>query len=364
MIRLQKILWLLWFAILAGCASPGTETENPMPQPVKDSIDLLRSSRAPEADQMLDVAIVSFDVQAADRESAYVGDWIFQDILEIESLYLPTLLRETLIESNQWGVVRVLPQQDLSMDVTVRSTILSSDGVQLMLRVDAVDSTGRPWLSKDYAYPYKLQETQDPFQSLYNEIANDLLAVRRSLSDSEIKNINRVTDLRHAADLSPDTFADLLETDPNGLTRVTRLLADNDPMLARIERMRVRHNLFIDTLDNYYQELNLSMQPVYDLWRYYSREQILEVENEIRKDANKNRNNSGFTAISNNYFRYKAKKLFEQEWRELAEGFTQELEPQILQLNNQVYSLKGSVEDQYVQWRRILRQFYLQERGL
>lgn len=374
MIRVKTWLVALILILLCSCADvPSSSlTENPDPrvsheavnQPSSVPVQLERAYQSPDSEQILDVAIVIFDIDSSSQNSGYVGEWIFQEILEIERQYLPTVLRSALVSSNQWGVVRVLPQQDLSMDLWVLGTIIRSDGAQLDLNIQAVDSTGRQWMNKLYSRTNSLVNGEDPFQDLYDEVANDLLAFRQTLSQSELKTINRVSDIRHATDLSPDSFSDLLIQDEQGLMKVARLLADNDPMQGRIERMRFRHNVFIDTLDDYYQELNCDMEAVYDLWRHYSREQILEIENEIRKDLGKSRNHGGFTAMTNNYYRYKSKKLFEQEWRELAEGFTRELAPQIMRLNNQVYSLKGSVEDQYVQWRKILKQFYLQERGL
>lgn len=365
--RILKTWVLLLLVLAASCAQ--TVPESSLDDALADhqNVELVRAKSPPASDQLLDVAIKIFEVEGSKRDRSLVGDWVFQEILDIERQYLPTVLRETLVKSNQWGVVRVLPQQDLSMDLMVSATILRSDGVLIELSVQASDSTGRQWLSQNYSAPYVPgldDQQEDPFQQLYDAIANDLLRVRETLSMRELQRINQVTDIRHAADLSPETFSDLLDMDQNGLIRVTRRLAANDPTLGRIERMRFRHNVFVDTLDDYYQELNRDMRPVYDLWRYYSREQILEIENEQRGDAGKDRNSSGFTAISNNYYRYKANKLFEQEWIELAKGFTQELKPQILKLNNQVYSLSGSVEDQYVQWRKILKQFYIQERGL
>jgi len=103
------------------------------------------------------------------------------------------------------------------------------------------------------------------------------------------------------------------------------------------------------------------MQPVYDLWRYYSREQIQEIATESKELAKVS--GRGFAAISNNYYRYTASKMFEQEWVELASSFTSELEPSVIELNNKVYGLSGSVEDQYVQWREVLRAFYRFETG-
>jgi len=358
-------LILIWFI---SCAQ--TPEKHQALEPEKEWIgfqSLNRSPQIPTESRQLDVAISRFGVSQTGGSGLGIGGWIFDEILEIESQYLPTVLRDTLLESNHWGIVRVLPKEDLSMDLQVITTIVQSDGTALEVDVIAVDSTGRVWIDQRYSEEYREQETdryrpqeakdvdhlakyKDPFQNLYNKIANDLLAYRKTLTDKDLLNVRRVSEIRHAADLSPEVFGELLDQDENG-----------DPMLDRVGRMQLRHNIFVDTLDEYYENLNRDMQPVYDLWRYYSREQIQEIATESKELAKVS--GRGFAAISNNYYRYTASKMFEQEWVELASSFTSELEPSVIELNNKVYGLSGSVEDQYVQWREVLRAFYRFETG-
>lgn len=374
-----RIFLVVLSFFLTACGSQQARDE-PNEKQLSDSIgvvELIKSRSGPVEGRVLDIGIEKFTVEQENTGPAKVGDWIFQEILDIESQYLPSLLRNTLVESNQWGAVRVLPKRDPSIDLQLKGTIYTSDGTFLKIGVQVQDSTGKLWLDKQYAEYYDgttelrpnrqrqtnpnyRSEYEDPFQNLYNQIANDLLRVQENISDEEILNINRVTEMTYATDLSPETFSDTLNVNETGNIRVVRLLADNDPMLERVERMRLRHHVFIDTLDEYYTALQADMQATYDLWRVYSREQILQVEAEERSvDASK----GGFLAISNNYYKYTANKIFEQEWNELAQGFTNEVAPAILDLNNQVYGLSGSVEDQYDEWRELLRQFYIQERG-
>lgn len=363
--------------LMMSCAQTQTPTVNEerLVDPLV-SVELIKSENVVDPDLMLDVGIQIFDVTEDKTKAASIGDWIFAEILEIESQYLPTVLRNSLVQSNQWGVVRVLPRQDPSIDLQVTGAILQSDGLSLQLNIRAVDSTGKEWMNKDYSEVNAGVETaqtsprlaaspenEDPFQNLYNQIANDLLAVKKSLSDSELLNIKRVSELQYASDLSPETFAPLLTRNTDGTTRVSRLLAESDPMLDRVARMRDRHHIFIDTVDEYYAAMHLETQPVYDLWRLYSREQNLEMQAEERLGKSVSKKAGGFDAISRRYDRYKANKIFEQEWTELASGFTGEIAPAILALNSRVYGLTGSVEEQYVQWREILRQIYIQERG-
>ena len=48
---------------------------------------------------------------------------------------------------------------------------------------------------------------------------------------------------------------------------------------------------------------------------------------------------------------------------ELSESFGADMEPVNLELKGQTYELTGSAQEQYRQWRVLLRQIYLQETG-
>ena len=115
---------------------------------------------------------------------------MFADVRRSESRYLPALLAATLQETGFWGAVRVVPEGVESLDVLVAGRIETSTGLRLELEIEAADATGRKWLKKKYkgmadaeGYDATALEPRDPFQSLYNEIANDLLAARRRNSD-------------------------------------------------------------------------------------------------------------------------------------------------------------------------------------
>ena len=87
----------------------------------------------------------------------------------------------------------------------------------MTLRVAAWDATGREWLNRSYktkvpakAYSQYRDAGQDPYQNLYNEVANDLLEVRKQMSAEEMVRIREVAQLRYAASLVPDAFSEHL----------------------------------------------------------------------------------------------------------------------------------------------------------
>ena len=346
-------------------------------------VELKEASQLPADNALLEVGVKIFSTEEKQAGEYEVGDWVFDEIIQKETQFLPHLLKNTLDKSNQWGAVRVIPHSDPSLDLIIEGQIIQSDGKTLELHIRAIDSSGREWLNQTYAdqsiqeeYPESTRFTLDntfnalnfvdPFQDIYDRIANDLVSVRTNLSEQILAELNLVADMLYASDLSPDNFSGALRKDENGLLVIDRLPSLNDPMMARVADMKYRHHLFIDTVDEYYKTLFDDVQPAYVLWRRYSIDQITEIETS-QQEASQSfyGRSSGFLSISQRYDRFKWSKIFEREFSDLAVGFNKELAPAFLELNSQVYGLTGTMEQQYREWRGILRRlFELENAGL
>ena len=359
----------------------------PEPQPVKrllvlvGDVNLIQAIQSPSASALLEIGVRVFGTAQKEAEEYEIGDWVFDEIIQKETQFLPHLLKNTLVDSRQWGAIRVIPDRDPSLDLIVEGEIVQSDGETLELQIRAFDSSGREWLNKTYAdqsiqeeYPESTRFTLDntfdainfvdPFQDIYNRIANDLVAVRTNLGEQTLDDLNLVTDMLYASDLSPNTFLGAIKANEDGLLIVDRLPSLEDPMMARVADMKYRHHLFIDTVDEYYQTLYEDIQPAYVLWRRYSIDQIAEIETS-QQEANRSDygGSSGFLSLSQRYDRFKWSKIFEREFNDLAAGFNNELAPAFLELNSQVHGLTGTMEQQYREWRGILRRLFELENG-
>ena len=123
--------------------------------------------------------------------------------------------------------------------------------------------------------------------------------------------------------------------------------------------MRQRHHLFIDTVDQYYESLYEEMQAAYVIWRKYSYDQIEEeMAASESYDFNSYGRSRSYLTLTQRYDRYRWSKIFEMEYQDLSLGFSNEIAPAILELNEQVHGLSGTMEEQYIQWRRILQQLF------
>ena len=378
---------------LAGCM---TYEE----RPVVPIVAQKATAEVPQ-DELLDVGVRLFDpnIPADEKEQEKRG--IYPDVRNAESRYMATLLRDTLEGTGQWGQVRVLPHDGSGMDVMVGGRILESTGRDLQLELQATDATGRVLLKKTYAgvadlraYKDVPSKPRDPFDNVYNSFANDLLAARNKLTREQKVAVHQVNNLRFASDLAPYAFAPYLAKDKQGLYQVTRLPAEDDPVVQRMDRIRERDYSLIDTLNEHYTNFGQSMDEAYTNWRKYSHEEIEQVEEAKRKALTRqvlgaaavvagvlvDANNGGSSSIESaattaaiigGIYAFKSGldmrseiKMHSESLKQLGQSFQSEVQPIVVDIEGRTLQLKGSAEDQYAEWRRLLKELYENETGL
>lgn len=393
--------------LAAGLALTGCMTHEV--RPVEKIHPVQARGQIPAA-ELLDVAVREFDANvpqdAAANEEDLAKRRIFPEIRKAESKYLAGLLRSTLESSGQWGAVRVVPASVEFVDVVVDGRILASTGKDLALEITARDSAGRVWIDhRRYESgadigSYKTTaalKARDPFQNVFSRIANDLLAAREALGAAAREELRHVTHLRFGADVAPEAMQSFLAKDAAGLQRVARLPAANDPFEVRVARIRERDAGVVDTVDRYYANFSEQMQDSYGAWRQASYTEI-EKQDRIRSQAhtrtilgaaavlgaifvpdqcspydyNCRRVQSatrtaatvgGTAAVLSGIKKYSDARLAGQAVKELAESFQAEVTPQVVELEGRTLRLTGTAEEQYREWRRILREIWLEESG-
>src|SRR4051812_19640722 len=386
--------------LISGCVTSETK---PVPK-----IEARQATvHIPEA-ELLDVGIRVFDPGIPKNiegdDEALAKKRIYPDLRKAEARYMPTLLRETLESTAQWGAVRVIPNTAEFVDVIVTGKVVDSNGGFLAIDITATDAAGRVWI-KDKRYSslvdlgaYKTtasMKARDPFQNVYSEIANDLVAARDQLTALDRENIRKVASLRFAADLAPEAMAGMTAKDAKGITQVVRLPAEGDPTLGRIEKIRERDTAVVDTVNDYYASFHDSMEDSYGSWRQTS---FSELEKEMRArssartrtvlgaaaliasifaptscstydscritDAARNAGTmGGIAAILSGMKKYADARTHADALKELTQSFQSEVAPQVVEVEGHTLRLTGTAEDQYREWRKLLKQLYEEETG-
>lgn len=392
---------------LAVLALTGCVVSETRPLPKLEAVQA--KQQIPEA-ELLDVGIQTFDTNIpaalAGNEEALDKRRIYPDVRKAESRLLPARLKTTLEASGQWGAVRVVPEGVKFVDVMVSGKILESTGGRLELEIDAVDATGRVWI-RDKTYSgdpdlgsYKTDaamRVRDPFQNVYVQIANDLLLAREQLDGAARREVREVAQLRFAQDLDPRSFAGYLQKDANGITRLARLPAKDDPAIVRIGKIRERDAVVIDTLDGYNEQFAEGLFDSYAGYRRTSREAI-EKEEKARAQATARTvlgaaavlasilapsqcgsgdyncqriedavryggGAGGVAAVMSGIKKFGDAKNAAQEVKELARSFENEAGAQVVEVEGRSLKLTGTAEEQYREWRRLLAAIYAEETG-
>ena len=321
----------------------------------------------------LNVSIAVFDPGIPDDLSSHRDLQVFPQIREIEAMFLPFVLRQTLIKTKEWGAVRVVPQPDVAAELLVSGSILQSDGETLKLTVQVIDASGRIWFDKVFAgivtdgYATGGNGAGLPgYQQLYDEVAESLLLARAQFDDKTLTNIVEISLLRYANQLAPTAFGDYLSESADGVFTIDRLPAKDDPMLERIERIRGAEYVITDAVDGKFQELHAEIASIYDLWREYRRK-VIEYETEDARRVQSTRSSAprgSYEDLVNLYDNYKLDRITAQEQNSLAVAFGNEVSPKIQAMEDRVAELEGWVDTQYAEWYRLLEELFELESGL
>lgn len=350
---------------------------------------------------LLDVGIINFDA-GVEEDNNPQKSGVYEEIRRAEARYLPYHLKTTLQGTGFWGAVRVIPSRYVFTDVTLTGEIERSNGEYVELSVTVEDATGRQWFRRDYdmqtglrSYDMGRDRTQDPYQKIFNDIANDMRDYARTLEARDIERIREVAEMRFFADMAPTAYGDYVATDEDGRTSLVRLPAENDPMVDRLRQIRERDRLVIDTLNEHYANFYYGVALPYEGWRKKARENEVSIRQVKRSStmrallgvvvvagslsmdtdsSSRSRRNAkrvtqavgidrGIQTVISAWRLRQSADMYRADIRELSESFIAEAAPLTVQVEGQTRRLTGTAEAQYESWRKLLRDIYQLETG-
>jgi hypothetical protein len=316
---------------------------------------------------VLSVTIPIFDPGIPSDPSAYRDMQVFPRIREIEAKLLPFLIRETLVETNQWGAVRVVTDPDESAELQLFGTIVRSDGDWLDLRIRSVDAAGYTWLDKVFsgqasAETDKARDDKDTpeFQAIFTEIADELAVLRKQIGDSAVANIKNTSLMLYASELAPSAFEGYLGENEDGTLKLLRLPARGDPMLRRIETIRNTEYVITDTVDTKFREFYADLDYTYGVWREYRRKFVEYKAHDVQfaQSGIGQYPNGSWESVKHQYDAYKFHRFTAQEQDRLAVAFNTEVTSTVERMEDRVEELEGWVDRGYLEWRGLLEELY------
>ena len=161
-------------------------------------------------------------------------------------------------------------------------------------------------------------------------------------------------------------------------------------MMIRVRRLRERDLMLIDTLNEHYANFGDKMDDSYESWRKYSYEEVVAY-NELKRSANIQKALGviavlggiaaaaagipaaeilaptlivgGAAVFRRGVDRGEESEIPADAIRELGTSFDSEVSPMVIEVEGQTMELQGSADQQYQDWRRILRKIYASETG-
>lgn len=350
---------------------------------------------------LLDIGIIEFDAgipQNNDPEDSR----IYEPIRGAESRYFAYHLKNTMQGTGHWGAVRVIPGENAFTDVIVNARINESDGEFVELTVDVSDASGQHWYSKAYdtqtgisSYSENRDRRQDPYQKVFNDIANDLQIFAATLPADYVRSLQQISELQFFADMQPAAYGEHLQTDKDGLVAINRLPPENDPAVDRLRQIRERDRLVVDMLNEHYANFYYGIAIPYHAYRKAAREEsvnyrqvkrsaalktlmgVVVLAGSLQMDTNDSSYSrrrmkgtlqsigigEGFNAIMAGFTRNSEAKIHVEAIEELAESFSSEAAPMVVTVEGQARRLTGTAAAQYESWRRLLHEIYESETG-
>lgn len=377
--------------LLSGCSSTTVKTT--------DIVPIVQQNEEIAEEFLLDVGVAIFDPGHEEALETVDEDTIvFNEVRNAEARYFPNLMADTLQTSAAWGAVRVVPDNTAAVDVILQGKIIQSDGETMRINMNVSDATGRLWFNKEYfavaskySYDEKRKMEFDAFQSIYNEISNDMLAYKKNLKNKQITDMRTIAELKFAQQFAPEAYDRHLSKNDQGQIVVTQLPAENDPMINRIRQIRERDYLFIDTMQEYYNTFAREMERPYWRWRQESYSEVMALRSlqdssdrrlavgaatlvagilSAAKSSNRIVRTSGTATMAAGGYIIKSaidqedeSKIHLEALQELGDSLEASIEPQIIELEDRTITLSGTVDNQYQQWKEILQEIYRIDTG-
>ena len=345
----------------------------------------------------LDVIIPVFDPGLDDDE---LEEGVWPELRRAEANRFAYKLKQALDNTGEFGAVRVTPDSTASGDLYVLGQIDESDGEDVEFDLTVVDISGKQWL--DTSFEHEVQETfydnhrntgQDPYDPVFKQAAIAIVKALKKRSMTELDNLKYIADLQFAASFNDTAFAEYLDSEHTPIKLIAKP-SDEDPLLKRVQAIRVREQLFVDNLQQNYRSFSQNIDDSYLNWQEASfRENQLQSEARIESiwkavaavaligaaiavAANGDDSYSGDMArdaaviaggiggavlIAGAFKSNEEAALHQDAVDELGDSINLELEPQVISFENESVKLTGNIQEQFVQWRAFLKRIYEQE---
>lgn len=344
----------------------------------------------------------SSDPFALDEPEGSPSEQIWPELRHAEANRFAYQLKKAMDATGAFGAVRVTPDQTATGDLYVLGKILESNGEDVEIAIDVVDISGKAWFTRQFDHEVDpafhktvRNDGLDPYEPVFEKAANRIALELEDYNTDQLERLSQLTELRFAASMTEDAFKEYMNFE-DGTVQLVSLPSDDDPMLNRTRSVRVRDQLFVDSLQEEYRAFSDRMAPSYLIWQEQS---LAEIEAKraaqqkavgqaaagvllfglaVLAAAAGARSNSyggqsagatgavaagaaGAMLIGSSFQTSKEAEVHRDALNELGESINVDLGPRVIEFEEQTLNLTGDAKEQFAKWREFLQKIYLQE---
>ncbi len=337
----------------------------------------------------LEVIVPVFDPNIP--EDSEEGIW--PELRRVESVRFAIEMKRALEETEQLGAIRVTPDQQVTGDLYVIGRINESNGEDVGINIRVISMDGKTWLSKNYSHRVDgyffdnlRNKDKSAYYPIFQEAATDIVRQLKSKRSDYLEMINQLTEVRFGHSMSDDSFAQFLEFRGNQV-KLVQAPAGNDPMLKRIHKYRVEDQLFMDRMQQGYDDFAQQVAPSNEAWQ-----EAAYTENKARREARKatlikavtgvlaiglavasdSDSTGGAVAetsavlaggalLAGSVKSYQEAKFHQEALMELGKSVDTQVAPQVIAFEEKNIKLTGDMAQQFDQWRAALKRIYAEE---
>ncbi len=349
----------------------------------------------------IDAIVPVFDPNIPEDSDTWEKKGVYPELRRAEANRFALKMKAALEDTNAFGTVRVVPDATATGDLYVIGKILESNGEDVRINISVTDISGRQWLSKDFKHRVKeafhddiRNKGKDSYEPLFAEAAAHIVKQLKRRKSDDLERLRQITELRFGSSLSEENFGRYLKVQ-NGRVELAAAPADDDPMLQRIQPIRVRDQLFMDDMQTYYGDFDRKMNDSYLVWQQQSMVEVKAARQAKRKavaqsilgglllvagaaaalegsdDPNTFDTSAvvggtaaaviGGAVLNMGIQNWGEMKVHRDALAELGRSLDIEIAPQIVEYENQTAELKGNAAEQHAQWIEFLQRIYALE---
>ena len=394
-------VFILFAFLLSGCATKN-RTSSTVGPPPSSSFSRPETTEPVVIAPKLDVIIPVFDPGLPEGPVVYDEENIWPELRRAEANRFAYKLKEKLETTGQFGAIRVTPDKTATGDLYILGRIVESNGEEVEIEIEVVDISGKRWL--DEHFDHEVSETfhrdmrndgKDPYDPLFEEVAEEIVEELSDHDLKELEDLHYLADIRFGANFSEGTFLQYMKTNGGKFTLVSKP-SDDDPMLQRVRAIRVRDQLFVDSLQDNYAYFSEQMNESYLMWQKQS---LLEMQAEraasqqaigqaiggvlfislavLAAVAGANSDGiggssagttgailggmAGASLITQSFKTSAEAKVHRDSLNELGRSVDMEMAPQVIAFEKESVELTGDAREQFMQWRTFLQKIYSEE---